>query len=561
MPLKRAVLYARVSGDDRGKEGRNLEGQLELGRKYALSRGYQIVEELSEDDRGASGASFDLEQLNQALEMARAGEFDVLVVRELDRFARSLAKQLVVELQFKRAGVEVDYVLGEYPDTPEGNLNKNIKAVVAEYERFKITERMVRGRRQKVRAGHVLVGGRPPYGYMVTDQDGKRTLAPRASEARIVRMVFEWYAYGDKDGAEMTISGIAQRLNDLHVPTYFASNRRLGEARGAGSGDWARSVIGRMLRNRVYIGEWRYGKGRREEGHYVRNPKEHILIVRVPAIVDQALWDAVQERLTHNRKTARTRKYSYLLSGRVRCGECGHSVTGHARQGKSRLYRYYRCTVRSHPGEFSIDCTLPLFPGDRVDREVWAWVKSLLVDPDQLAHGLRAYKASRDQKARPLQDRMEALQDLVDENLTKLERLLDVYLEGVHTREVLLARQKQLETTLSSLETEQGDLARELERRTITEEQITSLQEFAQRVTAKIDVAAAGFASMRRVIELLDVRAVLVVEDGEKVIYVSCGLGRGRVLPESQTTIELRHQDTPTANFAFIRRIVLDPSS
>jgi site-specific DNA recombinase len=94
---KRAVTYARVSGDDRGKEGRNLIGQLEICREYALSRGYYIVAELPEDDRGASGASFELPQLNQALEMARNGKFDILVAREIDRFARGLAKQLIIE--------------------------------------------------------------------------------------------------------------------------------------------------------------------------------------------------------------------------------------------------------------------------------------------------------------------------------------------------------------------------------------------------------------------------------------------------------------------------------
>jgi DNA invertase Pin-like site-specific DNA recombinase len=60
------------------------------------------VAELAEDDRGASGADWSLPKLNQALDMARAGEFDVFVTRELDRFARSLAKQLVIEGEFKR---------------------------------------------------------------------------------------------------------------------------------------------------------------------------------------------------------------------------------------------------------------------------------------------------------------------------------------------------------------------------------------------------------------------------------------------------------------------------
>ena len=43
--LERAVLYARVSGDDRSKEGRNLAGQLEMGRDYAAKKNYRIVAE------------------------------------------------------------------------------------------------------------------------------------------------------------------------------------------------------------------------------------------------------------------------------------------------------------------------------------------------------------------------------------------------------------------------------------------------------------------------------------------------------------------------------------
>ena len=127
-PRKRAVLYARVSGDDRGKEGRNLAGQLEMGRKYAEEHGYTVVAELPEDDRGASGAVLDLPQLNRAREMAAGSEFDVLVVREMDRLSRALAKQLFVEQELKRSGVTIEYVLGEYPDTPEGGLMKHIKA-------------------------------------------------------------------------------------------------------------------------------------------------------------------------------------------------------------------------------------------------------------------------------------------------------------------------------------------------------------------------------------------------------------------------------------------------
>jgi DNA invertase Pin-like site-specific DNA recombinase len=53
--MKRAVLYARVSKDDTQNDSRNLQGQLDMCRDYAFAHGYRVVEELAEDDRGASG--------------------------------------------------------------------------------------------------------------------------------------------------------------------------------------------------------------------------------------------------------------------------------------------------------------------------------------------------------------------------------------------------------------------------------------------------------------------------------------------------------------------------
>lgn len=192
---RRAALYARVSGDDRANDGRNLAGQIEMGRKYAHEHGLIVVAELAEDDKGASGVEIDLPQLNRALEMAKAHECDILVVREIDRLSRSLAKQLIVEEELKRAGVEIAYVLGEYPNTPEGSLMKNVKAAVAEYERLKIVERNVRGKRLKAKSGKVVGDGHAPYGYKYEDSK----LVIIEEQAKIVRLIYTWYVVGDGD--------------------------------------------------------------------------------------------------------------------------------------------------------------------------------------------------------------------------------------------------------------------------------------------------------------------------------------------------------------------------
>ena len=83
-------------------------------------------------------------------------EFDVLICYDLDRFGRNLGHQILLEQEFAKHGVSICYVLGEYKDTPEGRLNKHIKAVIAEYEREKILERTIRGRQGSIGG---LLGG------------------------------------------------------------------------------------------------------------------------------------------------------------------------------------------------------------------------------------------------------------------------------------------------------------------------------------------------------------------------------------------------------------------
>jgi site-specific DNA recombinase len=222
-----------VSGDDRGKDGRNLAGQLDMCRDYALSTGYIVVVELAEDERGAKGASFDLEKLNQALDMARAGKFDVLVVRELDRFARSLAKQLIIEAEFKRAGVQVEYALGNTKTRPKGYCGRT-SGQPSLNTKSKIAERLNRGKRAKVRAGHMIVHAHRPYGYKLTERDGKQTLKIYEPEAQIVRLIYQWYVKGDDDQTPMNITAIAHRLTQMSIPS--PADGKPGKAKKRGSG-------------------------------------------------------------------------------------------------------------------------------------------------------------------------------------------------------------------------------------------------------------------------------------------------------------------------------------
>jgi site-specific DNA recombinase len=528
--VKRAVLYARTSYDDRDADGRNLNGQLEMAREYALNKGYRIVAEIAEDDKGASGASFELEGLGQVLEMAQMGGFDVLIPRELDRLSRNLAKQLIVEEELKRSGAEIEYVLGEYPDTPEGRLQKHIKATIAEYEREKITERVVRGRRNKVKAGNVVTVGRVAYGYRRGEVDGKSTLLIFEPEAKIVRLIFTWYVHGDETGHPLAIGGIANKLSELRVLTYADVN---GTPKERERGHWSRACVANMLKNETYAGRWHFG---RRNAHLKKlNPAEHVLAVDVQAIVDRNLWDAVQKRLITNKQDSkRNRKYEYLLSGRLKCGACTYKMSGVTHHtDKPWKTSYYRCTTK-RSNHCAHDCNAPFFRTDQVDAGIWEWVKELLTDPEAFARGLRKHQQKRDLDNKPIRARLGVVDDILRDNHQQLERLLDLYLSGDFPREVLTERKSRFEKTILSLERERAGLVAQLEASDLSDGQIQTLASFMEKVGAGIDVGEADFELRRSVIGALDVQVVLSVEDGQKTVHARCMVGEkvSKLCPE-----------------------------
>ena len=520
---KRSVLYARVSSDDRGNNGRNLRSQLDMCREYAQEHNRRIVAELAEDDRGASGASFELPKLNQVLEMAEAGEFDVLVVREMDRMSRNLAKQLIVEQELKRHGVAVEYALADYPDTPEGRLNKHLRATIAEYEREKIAERTVRGRRNKVKSGSVLVYGRPPYGYDVIDESGKWKLIVNESEARIVRLMFDWYANGDEHGNVLSLADITRRLTEMAIPTR-GDRQNLRKKRGPG--EWSRVTVRNMLVNETYAGVWHYGKERKKsDGRWGRAPKSEWIAVEVPSIVSRETWKLVQGRLKQNRnRSDMRRKHQYLVGGRVTCGCCGLKMKGSAsaRFGDPKALTYYKCEARSAKLTKARKCNAPSYRADHVDAGVWEWVKSLLTDAGALEHGLWEVHEEREKENEPIRERLVVVDDLVGDNRAQLDRLLDLYLSGEFPKDVLTDRKSRLEKTVLALEEERAGLVAHLEARSLSVEQIETIRDFAAKIGENLEAMDGYFNGMRGLIEVLDVQVTLTVEDGEKVAYARC---------------------------------------
>ncbi|MBX3057465.1 MAG: recombinase family protein [Anaerolineae bacterium] len=522
---KRAVLYARVSSDDTKKDGLNLAGQLDMCREYAQSHGWPVIAELAEDERGVSGARWDAPELGKALEMAQGGQLDVLIVREMDRFARKLAKQLVIEEQFKRAGVGVVYVLEEYADSPEGRLSKHIRATIAEYEREKIKERTSRGRRRSITQGNVLVYGYgAPYGYRLVKDNGRATLIICEDEARIIRLIFEWYTV---EG--LTMRAIARRLTDMRVPTPADVNSYPDGRKKRGAGEWVGGSVANILNNETYAGTWWYGKRNGRTG--VINSQESLLSVTVPAIISRETWELAQGRKVENKaKAARNTRHDYLLRGLLRCGHCGapfRVLTMTKPNGTA--HRYYRCGA-AKGGCYLHNCEMPYFRADKVDAAVWQWLRDLLKDPETMRAKAEAYRVQRAEAVRPLRDRLTVIDKLLADRQQELRLAANAYLKGGLLGEMLQEQANQLETAIAGLENDRTELVQQIEAETLTDEQIYTLEHLASLVGEGLGIADEDFAERRYTVETLQLKGKTLLIDGRQYVEASISLGDKAVI-------------------------------
>ena len=487
----RAVIYARVSGEDRG----SLQSQLEMGRAYADQRGYGVVGAYSEE--WVSGAALDAPELQRLIEQAQAGAFDVLIVREMDRLARDLVKQMLVEEQLRKAGVRIEYVLGEYPDTPEGTLNKQIRAVVAEFERQKITERSTRGKRASAMAGNVL-GGRAPYGYRFTEDHRKLEIVE--NEANVIRMIYTWYTQGNGDGEPLSSTRIAVKLTALDIPTWADIHGIIKKSRGYA--EWGPKRVIDIIKSQTYAGTFYYGRA----NSGVQNPREAWIAVAVPAIVANDIWDAAQVQLQRNKTLPlHSTQHEYLLQGRLTCGECGGNIYAITDSHSAPQYwRYYRCGDKVKGRAV---CSLPGFRVDHLDTAAWDWLTVILLDQELLSAGLAALQANplwddrTEQHHTDLQTRVVALR-------AQLERLLDLYVGGHLSKPAYLQRQTALAADLAAVENERAAIEDACQQAAPpTEDELQNAAAFARAIAEEL--SNAEFPTRRRIIAALDVRGSL----------------------------------------------------
>jgi DNA invertase Pin-like site-specific DNA recombinase len=314
----RCAIYTRVSTEQGLEQDFNsLDAQYDASQAYIRSQAHAgwILLRAKYDDGGFSGGTTDRPALQRLLGDVRAGKIDVIVVYKVDRLTRSLADFAKLVELFDQYNVSFVSVTQQFNTTTSmGRLTLNVLLSFAQFER-EVTAERIRDKISASKRKGLWVGGMAPLGYDTND----RKITVNEAEAERVRTIFRSY---------LKLGSLNLLMADLRQRGIVTKVRTLKTGETVGGIPFTRGSLAHLLRNRFYIGEVAF--------------KGEVLKGEQPAIVDEALFEAVQAKLNDqvNNHKVKWTKSEALLIGRIFDDRGNRMSPSHARKSHVK-YRYY----------------------------------------------------------------------------------------------------------------------------------------------------------------------------------------------------------------------------
>src|SRR5882672_498900 len=520
------AFYARVSSDAQARD-HTIESQIVALKERIAADGHALEPEHGYVDDGYSGTHLQRPELEKLRDAIATGCIDRVYVHAPDRLARSYVNQVLLMEEFRRAGVEVEFLNRAIGETAEDKLLLQIEGVISEYERAKLLERVRRGRRHAARSGLVSALTAAPYGYRYVrrDQgDGVARFEIVEDEARIVRLIFAWVGLD-----RLSLRAACRRLQQMGCRT-----RR-------GLAHWSVATIYGMLDNPAYIGRAVLGRTRVSPAHQIgrasrrnarpapnvtrriRDVREDRIEIAVPALVDPAVYEAAQKQLIENRQRKRERRQGprWLLQGLTVCRSCGYAYCakrfGFLPADRSKGARhYYRCIgTEANRLHGAPRCSNPTVHGDKLDQIVWDQVRALLEDPSRVADEYRR-RIGQLQDGAASSEQIDRLDRQMAGLQRSIDRLIDSYSGGLIDKAEFEPR-----ITASKLRMSQLDQQCRIALDTANADRelslvINRLEDFSAKVAQGID--RVDWIGKRTIIHTL-VRRIEIDHDGIEVVF------------------------------------------
>ena len=369
---KRCAIYIRVSTAMQRMEGWSLDAQRASLTAYAKSRGWKVVAVYADEGKTARKRLKDRREIFRLLEDVKAGQIDVILFKELDRWFRNVSDFYKVQDVLDAAGVT--WVSERQPTldmtTKEGRLNVNVLLSVGQNEADSTSDR-IKYTNKYLRQQHRWTAGAAtlPRGYTL-DDDQHVIIDPE--QEPFVRALIDRF----------------RRSGSVRA-TVLDTNAEFGESMHYNN-------VMALLRNPLLCGDYKEVKG------FVAKP-----------YLTREEFDQLQSLIKRNAR--RNEENFYIFAGMIRCASCGRNLAGTATTKGGKAYRYYKCNKAS---------IMDACPNSRrikeseLERELMGFVK------EAVAARIVTVKAVQQARARkPRKSNREAIE-------RQLDKLEDLYISS-----------------------------------------------------------------------------------------------------------------------------------
>lgn len=455
--------YCRVSTDESDQKN-SLSTQKQFFERYFQQHKNWTNAGIFSDE-GLSGTSYEKrDDFNRMLSYARQGKIDIILTKEVSRFSRNVQDFLNIIEELRNRGVFV-WFLSDDINTEENDYREKLSQIAlnAEQESLKTSRRVKWGQRQQMENG-VVFGRKEMFGYNIVKNDqGKQCFEIIEEEAKIVKLIFEWFASGDGTFR------IANRLRDMGVKTKRYKN------------GWSNTVILRLLRNEKYVGDLEQGKTYTPDAlthkkKYNRGQSHKIYIKDhhpESAIIERELWDKVQAILKEKQPPEEIRAMHsnrYWVSGKIVCGLCGKRYVSLRKKQQSIPYKAWICVEKNSKGKYrqiindngepeNIGCNA-LRVNDRVLKTAIYDIITQIIKPQReaicnsiLSEIKEANKPKNNSK------KIASLQRKIDQLTQELITLTDKMVKGIVSEEMYSILSTQKENDRKSLQKQKEELS------------------------------------------------------------------------------------------------------
>ena len=309
----RVTFYARVSSE-KDEQLNSLDNQISYYTNLICeNKNWEYVPGYI--DEGLSGMSTaKRENFHHMIDDAKSGRFDLVITKEITRFARNTLDSIKYTRELLSCGVGVFFQNDNINTLDEDSeLRLTIMSGIAQDELRKLSSRIKFGHQQAIK-NNVVLGNSRIFGY---DKKDKR-LVINEGEAEMVRELFELYATDEYS---------MKQLEDLFWQKGY---------RNRNGNKIAHSTMSNTISNPKYKGYYVGNKVKivdmfTKKQHFLP-PEEWVMFKDesgeiVPAIVSEELWERANAVLARRSRDVKNRQnkcnHQNLLTGKLYCTHCG----------------------------------------------------------------------------------------------------------------------------------------------------------------------------------------------------------------------------------------------